>query len=65
VDLSFYNDPENGIAEEMVRILARRNAPEEAWTWDRIWRLVFPGDLKVPDPGTPRPHPNPTLRGCK
>lgn len=54
VNLTFYNDPEDGITEETVRILAARDAPEEAWTWDGIWRLVFPGDLEVPDPGTLR-----------
>ena len=58
VNLSFCNDPEDGIAEEMARILTARDAPEEAWTWDGIWRLVFPGDHEVPDPGTPRLYLN-------
>jgi hypothetical protein len=60
VNLSFYDDPENGIPEEMARILAARNAPEEVWTWDGIWRLVFPGDHEVPDPGTRYAYSSPT-----
>jgi hypothetical protein len=47
-------DDEDGISEETERTLAMSGGPDGA-DWASIWRLVFPGDETVLDPGkTPR-----------
>lgn len=51
----FPTNPEDGITEWVTGILAARNVTEEAGTWEGIWRLLFPGDLEVPDSGTVPP----------
>ncbi|KAL2194394.1 hypothetical protein P885DRAFT_43318 [Corynascus similis CBS 632.67] len=45
-------DHEDGIAEEVARILSRGNPGDydgEPWTWETMWCLLFPEDLEVPD----------------
>lgn len=42
---------EDGITEEMDRILADTTRRYKAQTWEEIWRLLFPGDVTVLDPG--------------
>ncbi|KXX74658.1 hypothetical protein MMYC01_209264 [Madurella mycetomatis] len=44
----FY-DPEDGITDEVGRILAAESGPHESLTWEKIWRLLFPGDPHVPN----------------
>lgn len=39
---------EDGITEEMDRVLADR---KKVRTWAQIWRLLFPQDAAVLDPG--------------
>ena len=36
------DDPEDGITEDMDKILAGRKANTKVQTWDQIWRLIFP-----------------------
>lgn len=40
---------EDGITEEMDRVLADRKAKRKVQSWDEIWRLIFPDDPVVPD----------------
>ncbi|KAK4156594.1 hypothetical protein C8A00DRAFT_12481 [Chaetomidium leptoderma] len=49
VNTSLATNPEDGITEGMARMLAARDSMEETWTWEGIWRLVFPGDPEAPD----------------
>lgn len=42
---------EDGITEEMDRTLADRAPKNRIRTWEEIWRLLFPGDTTVLDPG--------------
>ncbi|ROW13545.1 hypothetical protein VPNG_04490 [Cytospora leucostoma] len=44
---STYSSEENGITEEMDRVLADR---KKVRTWAQIWRLLFPQDTAVLDP---------------
>jgi hypothetical protein len=40
-------DPEDGISEEVSRILLR----QRGGGWEEIWRLVFPDDDEIPQDG--------------
>lgn len=42
---------EEGITEEMDRVLAERTAKKKVQTWEEIWRLLFGQDSTVLDPG--------------
>ncbi|KAK4034174.1 hypothetical protein C8A01DRAFT_18964, partial [Parachaetomium inaequale] len=42
-------DYEEGISGEIASVMAARDPTEETWTWEGIWRLVFPDD-DVPEP---------------
>lgn len=44
-------DDEDGITEEMERALAGSSETKANWDWTLIWRLLFPSDKTVPDPG--------------
>jgi hypothetical protein len=44
-------DYEEGIADEIASVMAARDSTEKGWTWEGIWRLVFPSD-EVPEPST-------------
>lgn len=43
--------PDEGITEEMDRILADNTAKTKVQTWDEIWRLLFGQDATVLEPG--------------
>jgi hypothetical protein len=50
-------DPEDGVTEEAEEVLAVDGTTYgEDWTWERIWRLLFPQDTEIPDSGTILPH---------
>lgn len=42
---------EDGITEEVDRVLADKTRRFKAQTWEEIWRLLFPSDAIVLDPG--------------
>lgn len=46
--------PDEGITEEMDRILADRSAKNKVQTWEEIWRLLFGPDTTILEPGEPR-----------
>jgi len=52
VPAEIVTDPEDGITDAIETRLA---TPEEAsagvWTWEEIWRLIFPRDDEIPDSG--------------
>lgn len=52
VNTAFFDDPEEGITDQAARILAAKNTMNDTWSWEGIWRLIFPCDLEIPDPGT-------------
>jgi hypothetical protein len=62
VHISLLQDPESGITEEGERILMARDASGETWSWEGIWRLVFPDDVEIPEPGTCHAHSSHRLR---
>lgn len=47
------DDPEDGITDDAASIAAAKETTTETWTWEALWRFVFPGDSDVPDPGMP------------
>jgi len=48
-------DIEDGISEDIERALATSGDPVDEWDWALVWRLVFPADKDVPDPGKRTP----------
>lgn len=42
---------EGGITEQMDKILAEKTSRKRVRTWEEIWRLLFPRDTAVLDPG--------------
>jgi hypothetical protein len=44
-------DPEDGMTEDMVSKLTDGNVGVDEWTWEGIWRLVFPGDGEIAKSG--------------
>jgi hypothetical protein len=52
VDSVSLEDPEDGITDEQAMAMVTAGyAPEEMWTWEKIWLWVFPDDSEVPDSG--------------
>lgn len=46
--------PDEGITEEMDRILADRLGKNKVQTWEEMCRLLFGPDSAIPEPGEPR-----------
>jgi hypothetical protein len=52
VDPSPFDDPEDGVGQDALRILSAKDDDLQApWTWESIWTTLFPDDDDVPDPG--------------
>lgn len=51
------HDPEDGMTDELGRILAAEGEPHEGLTWEKIWRLLFPDDPDVLSSGKARQSP--------
>lgn len=43
--------PDEGITEEMDRVLADRTAKNKVQSWEEIWRLLFGPDITIMEPG--------------
>ncbi|KAK3303644.1 uncharacterized protein B0T15DRAFT_496182 [Chaetomium strumarium] len=50
VQASSVEDPESGITGEIAGVLMARDGSGETWSWEGLWRLVFPDDVEVPEP---------------
>ncbi len=48
-------DPEDGITSGMEEALNGRKADRKIDSWDSLWRLLFPADLEIPEPGMRAP----------
>ncbi|KAK3381072.1 hypothetical protein B0H63DRAFT_523805 [Podospora didyma] len=42
-------DPEHGITEDMAKRLVCDIENIRSWTWENVWRFLFPGDRDVPN----------------
>ncbi|KAK4198761.1 hypothetical protein QBC40DRAFT_255744 [Triangularia verruculosa] len=42
-------DQEDGICPDIERALNDPERPDSSWTWETIWRLLFPCDTEIPD----------------
>lgn len=51
IHVSSKSAEEDGMTEEMDRALADQTRRKKIQTWEEIWRLLFPGDSTVLDPG--------------
>lgn len=44
-------DPEHGITPEIKKALRSRRAKSKVNTWERLWKVLFPDDQDIPEPG--------------
>ncbi|KAK0744476.1 hypothetical protein B0T21DRAFT_281204 [Apiosordaria backusii] len=44
-------DQEDGISPEIEKALHDPKQADDSWTWESIWRLLFPCDTEIPDSG--------------
>lgn len=45
-------DPEDGISPDTFMLMLNRKSESKINNWDSLWRVLFPDDITVPDPGT-------------
>jgi len=45
-------DPEDGITQKIISSLEARSVRAKIDNWNSLWKLLFPGDHEIPDPGT-------------
>lgn len=55
-------DPEDGITSGMEEALNGRKADRKIDSWESLWRLLFPADLEMPEPGMRTPSLPPSSR---
>lgn len=53
----------DGISEDVDRILADSKSLVHIQSWEDLWRLLFPNDVSVLDPGQSVPYVSSTNHG--
>jgi hypothetical protein len=48
-------DPEDGITQKIIVSLEARTLRLKIDNWTSLWRLLFPEDRTIPDPGMHHP----------
>ncbi|KAK0710130.1 hypothetical protein B0T26DRAFT_679449 [Lasiosphaeria miniovina] len=43
------DDPEDGVTDGVYQVLAREKDEFAGWTWDKLWRAIFPGSEEIPN----------------
>ena len=43
--------PEHGITPEIETTLKSRRADSKVNTWEQLWKVLFPDDRDIPEPG--------------
>ncbi len=57
-------DPEDGITQKIISSLEARSLKAKIDNWLSLWKLLFPADQVIPDPGKHAPAPSPFLRSA-
>ena len=51
-------DPEDGITQKIISSLEARSLKAKIDNWVSLWKLLFPVDQVIPDPGNVTPLPS-------
>lgn len=43
------DDPEDGVTDAVYQVLAREKDEFAGWTWEKLWRAIFPGSEEIPN----------------